>query len=69
MGWQQLLLILAIMVLLFGARRVGDIGGALGRSIREFKSEAAVDDAHASDAASEASEAAEASVGRDQSRD
>jgi sec-independent protein translocase protein TatA len=39
MGWQQLLLILLILALLFGARRISDLGGALGRGIREFKSE------------------------------
>jgi sec-independent protein translocase protein TatA len=40
MGWQQLLLILVILALLFGARRVSDLGGALGRGIREFRQEA-----------------------------
>jgi sec-independent protein translocase protein TatA len=39
MGWQQLLLILVVLALLFGARRVSDLGGALGRGVREFRSE------------------------------
>ncbi len=39
MGWQQLLLILLILALLFGARRISDLGGALGRGIREFRTE------------------------------
>ncbi len=39
-GWQELLIILAILALVFGASRVADLGGALGRGIREFRSEA-----------------------------
>ncbi len=40
LGWQELLIILVILALLFGASRVSDLGGALGRGIREFRSEA-----------------------------
>ena len=36
----QLLIILVILALLFGASRVADLGGALGKGIREFRSEA-----------------------------
>ncbi|MEZ4553602.1 MAG: twin-arginine translocase TatA/TatE family subunit [Dehalococcoidia bacterium] len=39
-GWQELLIILIILALVFGASRVADLGGALGRGIREFRSEA-----------------------------
>jgi sec-independent protein translocase protein TatA len=39
-GWQELLIILVILALVFGASRVADLGGALGRGIREFRSEA-----------------------------
>ncbi len=31
------LIILAVILLIFGASRLGDIGGALGKSIREFR--------------------------------
>ncbi len=41
LGWQELLIILVILALIFGASRVADLGGALGRGIREFRSEAA----------------------------
>jgi sec-independent protein translocase protein TatA len=44
LGWQELLIILAILALLFGASRVADLGGALGRGIREFRSEAKGDE-------------------------
>ena len=40
LGWQELLIILVILALIFGASRVADLGGALGRGIREFRSEA-----------------------------
>ena len=44
LGWQELLIIFAILALIFGASRVADLGGALGRGIREFRSEAKSDD-------------------------
>lgn len=44
LGWQELLIILVILALLFGASRVADLGGALGRGIREFRSEARGED-------------------------
>jgi sec-independent protein translocase protein TatA len=37
LGWQELLLILAIVVLLFGARRLPEIGSGLGKAIKSFK--------------------------------
>jgi len=40
LGWQELLIILVIVALLFGASRVSDMGKALGRGLREFRSEA-----------------------------
>ncbi len=39
LGPGELLIILAILVLLFGASRLGDLGGAIGRAIREFRRE------------------------------
>jgi sec-independent protein translocase protein TatA len=39
LGPAELLIILAIVVVLFGASRVGDLGGAIGRGIREFRRE------------------------------
>tara|TARA_Y100000817_G_scaffold314898_1_gene315835 strand:+ start:5314 stop:5529 length:216 start_codon:yes stop_codon:yes gene_type:complete len=44
LGWQELLIILVILALLFGASRVASLGGALGRGIREFRSEARAED-------------------------
>ena len=39
LGVPELLIILAIVVVLFGASRLAGLGGALGRGIREFRDE------------------------------
>lgn len=36
-GWTEGLLIAFLMILLFGARRLPEIGQSLGKGIREFK--------------------------------
>jgi sec-independent protein translocase protein TatA len=37
-GWPELLLILAVLLLLFGARKLPEMARSLGRSTKEFKS-------------------------------
>jgi sec-independent protein translocase protein TatA len=37
LGPVELILIVLAIVLIFGASKLGDIGGALGKSVREFK--------------------------------
>jgi sec-independent protein translocase protein TatA len=37
-GWPEALLFLLIILLLFGASRLREIGGAMGGAIREFRS-------------------------------
>jgi sec-independent protein translocase protein TatA len=37
LGWGELLIILLIVLAVFGTSRIAGIGGALGGSIREFK--------------------------------
>lgn len=37
LGPIELLLILAVVVLIFGAGKLADVGGALGKSIKEFR--------------------------------
>ena len=37
LGWGELVLIFAIVVLIVGARRLPEIGRALGEAIREFR--------------------------------
>ena len=36
-GFSEILLILVVVLVLFGARRLPEIGQALGKSIREFQ--------------------------------
>lgn len=64
LGWQELLIILVILALLFGASRVADLGGALGKGIREFRSEARGED----DEAGESKDTAKASTDADSSK-
>lgn len=37
LGWQELVIVLIIVVIIFGAGKLPEIGGALGKSIKEFK--------------------------------
>ena len=39
LGPLELVIIFAIVVVLFGASKIGDIGGSIGRGIREFRRE------------------------------
>jgi sec-independent protein translocase protein TatA len=39
LGPMELLIILVIIILIFGANRIGEIGGALGKTVREFRKE------------------------------
>jgi|TARA_B110001454_G_scaffold111526_1_gene104728 sec-independent protein translocase protein TatA len=66
LGWQELLIVLVILALLFGASRVADLGGALGRGIREFRTEAKSDDSD-TDSVSEESEAKSSDSKKDES--
>jgi sec-independent protein translocase protein TatA len=52
LGWEELLVILAIVALISGASRVADLGGALGRGVREFREGVRGDD-EAPDAAND----------------
>ncbi|MCK4673635.1 MAG: twin-arginine translocase TatA/TatE family subunit [Candidatus Stahlbacteria bacterium] len=36
-GWQEILLILLIALLLFGAKKIPDLAKGLGKGIREFR--------------------------------
>ena len=37
LGAPELLIVLAIVILLFGATRIGDVMGSLGKGVKEFK--------------------------------
>ena len=36
-GWPELTIILVIVLVIFGASRVPEVGGAIGRGFREFR--------------------------------
>ena len=38
-GPVELILVLAIVVIVFGVGRLSEVGGAIGRSVREFRKE------------------------------
>jgi sec-independent protein translocase protein TatA len=40
-GWQELLIVLVIVMIIFGAGKLTQVGTALGRGVKEFKTEAA----------------------------
>ncbi len=44
LGPTELLIILVLALILFGAGKLGDVGNALGKSIREFRRAASDDD-------------------------
>ncbi len=69
LGWQELLIILVILALLFGATRVRDLGGALGSGIREFRQQARGDDDEDEEKAETADAAAPASSDEEKSSD
>ena len=37
LGWPEILLILAIVLIVFGVGKLPQVGGALGKSLRNFK--------------------------------
>ena len=44
LGPMELVIILLVLVMLFGATRLADLGGSLGKGIKEFRKEVSTDD-------------------------
>jgi sec-independent protein translocase protein TatA len=36
-GWPELIVILIVAMLIFGPQRLAEVGGAMGKAIREFR--------------------------------
>lgn len=39
LGWPEVLLILGVVVLIFGPKKIPEVGAALGKTLRGFKDE------------------------------
>lgn len=44
LGWQELVIVLVIVIIIFGAGKLPELGSGLGRGIRDFKLQATDDD-------------------------
>ena len=44
LGWQELVIVLIIVIIIFGAGRLPEIGGAVGKSIKEFRAQSQDDE-------------------------
>ncbi len=44
LGWQELTIVLVIVIIIFGAGKLPELGSGLGRGIRDFKLHAVEDD-------------------------
>ena len=40
LGWQELVIVLVIVIIIFGAGKLPEIGGSLGKGIKEFRASA-----------------------------
>ncbi len=56
LGVPELLIILVIIVVIFGVGRLPEIGGAIGKSIREFKTQMTDEEKDAAEAAKNATD-------------
>jgi len=63
LGPLELVIILLVLVMIFGASRLADLGGSLGKGIKEFKKNVQDDDDDAPVARSTAEPAADTGVG------
>lgn len=43
LGWQELVIVLIIVIIIFGAGKLPEIGGAVGKSIKEFRNQSTDD--------------------------
>ncbi|MEB3227928.1 MAG: twin-arginine translocase TatA/TatE family subunit [Synechocystis sp.] len=50
LGWPEILIILGVMVLIFGPKRIPELGGALGKTLRGFKDELNSEETESQDA-------------------
>lgn len=39
LGWAEVIIILVVTILIFGSRKIPELGGALGKTLKGFKQE------------------------------
>ncbi len=44
LGWPEILLILVVVIIIFGVGKLPEVGGAIGKGIRNFKKSASGED-------------------------
>jgi sec-independent protein translocase protein TatA len=44
LGWQELVIVLVIIMIIFGAGKLPEVARSLGQGVKEFKQEANIDD-------------------------
>ncbi|MDQ3695970.1 MAG: twin-arginine translocase TatA/TatE family subunit [Chloroflexota bacterium] len=44
LGWQELIIVLVIVLIIFGAGRLPDVAKSLGQGVKEFRKEAGADE-------------------------
>ncbi|WP_338116515.1 twin-arginine translocase TatA/TatE family subunit [Synechocystis salina] len=49
LGWPEILLILGVVIIIFGPKRIPELGGALGKTLRGFKEELQTQDVDSSE--------------------
>jgi len=47
-GWTEVILVLGVALIIFGPKKIPELGNALGRTLRSFKEELNTDDAESS---------------------
>jgi len=67
-GSQELLIILAIVIILFGAKKIPDLAKGLGKGIKDFKKAVKEDDEEESASVSASNEKIEASETKSESK-
>ncbi len=66
LGAPELIIVLLVFILLFGARKLPDLGSSVGKSIRNFRK--GMDEAREEERAEAAEERAEAAGDRDEAK-
>lgn len=66
LGWQELVIVLVIVLIIFGAGRLPEVAKSLGQGVKEFRKEAAADELSETSTASTTTTTISPSRDRDQ---